>query len=62
MIRRENRMRIGGDIKKTYQNPEEWIKLVKEYRYSAVTTPIGHDSSMEELHAYMEMACSNPNQ
>jgi sugar phosphate isomerase/epimerase len=32
---------------------------VKEYRYSAVTTPIGHDASREELHAYVEAARQN---
>jgi sugar phosphate isomerase/epimerase len=52
-------MRIGGDIKKEYRNPEEWIALVKEYGYSAVITPVGHEASKEELHAYMEAARKN---
>lgn len=52
-------MRIGGDIKKPYQNPEEWIKLVKEYQYSAVITPIGHDAPKELIHDYMETARQN---
>lgn len=52
-------MRIGGDIKKSYNNPEEWIKLVKEYRYSAVTTPIDCDASQEVKKAYVEAARNN---
>ncbi|HWT27317.1 MAG TPA: TIM barrel protein [Mobilitalea sp.] len=52
-------MRIGGDIKKGYRNPEEWIALVKEYRYSAVTTPVGHDASSEVKQAYAECAKKN---
>ncbi|MDF2906351.1 MAG: hypothetical protein K0R34_1672 [Herbinix sp.] len=52
-------MRVGGDIKKSYQNPEDWVKLVKEYRYSAVITPISHDTSKEERHAYREAARLN---
>ncbi len=52
-------MRIGGDLKKNYQNPEEWIQLVKEYRYSAVTTPIGHDANAEVKQSYVEAAKKN---
>ncbi|MHB8128171.1 MAG: sugar phosphate isomerase/epimerase family protein [Mobilitalea sp.] len=52
-------MRIGGDIKKGYQNPEEWIKLVKEYRYSAVTTPIGHDAPADVKQSYVDAAKKN---
>jgi sugar phosphate isomerase/epimerase len=52
-------MRIGGDIKKIYRNPEEWVQLVKEYRYSAAITPIGHDSSKEERWAYLDAAREN---
>lgn len=52
-------MRIGGDIKKSYSNPEEWIKLVKEYRYSAVTVPVGHDAPKETIAAYVQAAREN---
>ena len=36
-------MRLGGGIVKSYSNPEEWIKIVKELRYSAVVAPMKHD-------------------
>jgi sugar phosphate isomerase/epimerase len=52
-------MRIGGDIKKGYQSPEEWISLVKEYRYSAVTTPIGHEAPADLKQAYVDLAKKN---
>ena len=41
-------MRIGGEIKKPYKNPTEWMERVKELKYSAVHAPIGHDASYEE--------------
>lgn len=52
-------MRIGGDIKKSYSSPEEWMKLVKEYRYSAVITPVGHDAPKETREAYVQAARDN---
>jgi sugar phosphate isomerase/epimerase len=47
-------MRIGGGIEKTYNNPDEWIQLVKELKYSAVLTPVGYDASKEEKKAYKD--------
>lgn len=52
-------MRIGGEIKKSYQNPEEWIKLVKELRYSAVLTPVGYDTPRDVKQAYVDCAKLN---
>lgn len=39
-------MRIGGGIEKPYHNPQEWVALAKDLRYSAVLSPI--DSSSDE--------------
>ncbi|TAH66919.1 MAG: sugar phosphate isomerase/epimerase [Anaerolineaceae bacterium] len=52
-------MRIGGEIKKPYHNPKEWLLRVKELNYSAVHAPIGHDASYEDKKAYMECARAN---
>jgi len=52
-------MRIGGEIKKPYKNPTEWMERVKELKYSAVHAPIGHDASYEEKKAYIECAKEN---
>lgn len=52
-------MRIGGEIKKPYQSPAEWLLRVKELNYSTVHTPIGSDASHEEKKAYMDCARDN---
>lgn len=52
-------MRIGGEIKKPYQNPEEWLARVKEAGYSAVLAPIGYDATAEEKKAYVDCARDN---
>lgn len=52
-------MRIGGDIKKPYSNPEEWLQRVREMNYSAVYTPIGSEASFEEKKAYVDCAREN---
>ena len=52
-------MRIGGEIKKNYNNPEEWLGLVKELKYGAVHAPIGYDASYEEKKAYLDCAKEN---
>lgn len=52
-------MRIGGEIKKAYHNPDDWLMHVKELNYSAVHAPIGHDASCEEKKAYIDLAREN---
>lgn len=52
-------MRIGGEVKKNYSNPEEWIKRVKELNYSTVLAPVGYNDSHEEKMAYLDCARSN---
>lgn len=47
-------MRIGGGIEKPYKNPDEWIALVKDLKYSAVLAPISYDASKEEKRAYLD--------
>lgn len=49
-------MRIGGAIEKSYGNPEEWIKLVKELGYRAVLAPIDYSASNEEKRSYIQCA------
>jgi sugar phosphate isomerase/epimerase len=52
-------MRIGGEIKKPYLNPSEWLLWVKELNYSAVQAPIGYEASYEEKKAYIDCAKDN---
>ena len=49
-------MRIGGGIEKPYQNPEEWVKLAKDLRYSAVLSPIDCTSDHNTRREYMRAA------
>ena len=49
-------MRIGGGIEKAYQNPEEWVKLAKDLRYSAVLCPIDSASDPATRKAYLKAA------
>ncbi len=52
-------MRIGGEIKLSFDNPEEWLRRVKEYRYSTVYTPVGWDTPAEVRKAYADCAKAN---
>jgi sugar phosphate isomerase/epimerase len=52
-------MRIGGEIKKSYQSPEEWLQRVRELRYSAVLAPVGADTPVEIRKAYTDCAKKN---
>ncbi len=52
-------MRIGGEIKKPYRNPEEWLIRVKEAGYSAVLAPVEHEASAELKKAYVDCARDN---
>lgn len=47
-------MRIGGEILKPYNGPDEWYELVKELGYRAVLAPVGHNAAKEEKEAYLE--------
>ncbi|NLX69956.1 MAG: sugar phosphate isomerase/epimerase [Clostridiales bacterium] len=49
-------MRLGGSILRSYNDPHEWIQIVKELRYSAVLAPVGHDAPDELVKAYVEEA------
>lgn len=49
-------MRLGGGIVKSYSNPEEWIKIVKELRYSAVVAPMKYDDPEDLVKAYVKEA------
>ena len=52
-------MRIGGEIKKDFRNPEEWLQRVIEMRYSTVLTPVGWDTPADERKAYKDLADRN---
>lgn len=47
-------MRIGGGIEKPFSNPDEWIALVKDLKYSAVLIPISYKAPHEEKRVYLE--------
>lgn len=52
-------MRIGGEIKRPYSSPEEWIALVKEMRYSTVLCPIDSSAPSDVRRLYRECAERN---
>lgn len=52
-------MRIGGEIKKSYNNPEEWLERVREMHYSAVLAPVGAEASAEIRKEYLDCAKKN---
>lgn len=52
-------MRIGGELKAEYSNPEEWIALVKQMRYSAVLSPVDCTASQSLRDEYRRCAQAN---
>lgn len=52
-------MRLGGAIEREYHNPEEWLKYVKELRYSAVLAPVDHTADKETVQDYVKCAKEN---
>ncbi len=52
-------MRIGGEIKKDFHNPEEWLQRVKEMGYSTVLTPVGMETPAKVRQEYAQMAEKN---
>lgn len=52
-------MRLGGAIEKPYNNPEQWLALVKELGYSTVLCPIGSDASAQTRKEYLDCAKAN---
>jgi len=49
-------MRLGGPVFGKYQNPEQWIDLLKKHMYSASYCPIGLDATMDEIIDYSKAA------
>lgn len=52
-------MRIGGEIKRPYNSPEEWLLRIKEAGYSTVLAPVGYDAKDDEKQAYKKIAEDN---
>ncbi len=52
-------MRIGGGIERPFSNPDEWIALVQDLKYSAVLVPVSSNTSKEEKNAYLEAIKKN---
>lgn len=52
-------MRLGGGIEKPYNNPDEWIKLVKDLRYSAVLCPVDCNADETTIKDYMKAVKEN---
>ena len=47
-------MRLGGSILRKYNDPQEWIEIVKELGYGAVVAPMKHDDPEDLIDAYLE--------
>lgn len=52
-------MRLGGAIEKPYQNPEEWVSLVRQLGYSVVLSPVNCEASGETVKEYFKAAKEN---
>lgn len=52
-------MRLGGAIEKNYNNPDEWLKLVKELGYSAVLSPVDSTADKTTIQDYLSCAKAN---
>ena len=52
-------MRLGGAIMKPYHSPAEWLALVREYGYSAVSFPVNSDAPASVRRDYL--ACCRDN-
>ncbi len=52
-------MRIGGEIKKQYNDPAEWLLQIKELNYSTVHSPVGYEASEEIKKSYIDYAKKN---
>ena len=52
-------MRLGGSIMKPYHSPKEWLALVKEYGYSAVSFPVNSDSPHHVRQEYLRCCQDN---
>lgn len=53
-------MRIGGGTDgRTWDSPEEWVKIINELGYQAVYAPVDHQADKELRRAYKEVARAN---
>lgn len=52
-------MRLGGSIMKPYNSPKEWLALVKEYGYSAVSFPVNSDAPKHVRQEYLQCCKDN---
>lgn len=52
-------MRLGGSIMKPYNSPKEWLALVKEYGYSAVSFPVNSDAPHHVRQEYLRCCQDN---
>jgi len=49
-------MRFGGGIYRPYANPDEWLRLIRELRYSAVSAPVDSSAPAGDVAAYLACA------
>ena len=52
-------MRLGGGIERNYQNPQEWLQLVKQLGYSAVLFPVDSQASASVIQEYLSVIREN---
>jgi len=49
-------LRLGGPIFEEYENPDSWVKALKELGYNSAYCPVGADESDEVVRAYERAA------
>lgn len=56
MMKGDIHMRLGGPVFKEYNNPEEWIKVLKEIGYSAAYCPVEANMGKDVIQSYKKAA------
>lgn len=49
-------IRLGGPVLRKFNNPEEWIKVLKELKYRAAYCPVNPGATSSEINTYREAA------
>jgi len=53
---KSNPVRLGGQLFQKYNNPDEWVSLLKESGYRAAYCPVSPGTDEKEIRAYEEAA------
>lgn len=55
----QNKIRLGAPLFKEYNDPDEWVSILKALKYKAAYCPVEINTSESEIKAYKESAKKN---